>query len=60
MSRFGLGLEDQEQELEIDMVIDVEDKRNALAGDGMADTPFSPMVITLKSLSNLFQVNSYQ
>ena len=44
MSRFGLGLEDQEQELEIDMAIDVEDKRNALAGDGMADTPFSPMV----------------
>ena len=44
MSRFGLGLEGQEQELEIDMAIDVEDKRNALAGDGMADTPFSPMV----------------
>ena len=44
MSRFSLGLEDQEQELEIDMAIDVEDKRNALAGDSMADTPFSPMV----------------
>ena len=44
MSRFGLGLEGQEQELEIDMAIDVEDKRNALAGDGMADTPFSPLV----------------
>jgi hypothetical protein len=44
MSRFGLGLEGQEQELEIDMAIDVEDKRNALAGDSMADTPFSPMV----------------
>ena len=44
MSRFGLGLEDQEQELEIDMAIDVEDKRNALAGDSMADTPFSPLV----------------
>ena len=44
MSRFSLGLEDQEQELEIDMAIDVEDKRNALAGDSMADTPFSPLV----------------
>lgn len=44
MSRFGLGLEGQEQELEIDMAIDVEDKRNALAGDSMADTPFSPLV----------------
>ena len=44
MSRFGLGLEDQEQELEIDMAIDDEDKRNALAGDSMADTPFSPLV----------------
>ena len=42
MSRFGLGLEDQEQELEIDMAIDAEDERNALAGDSMADTPFSP------------------
>lgn len=44
MARFNLGLEGQEQELEIDMAIDVEDKRNALAGDSMADTPFSPMV----------------
>ena len=44
MSRFGLGLEGQEQELEIDMAIDAEDERNALAGDSMADTPFSPMV----------------
>ncbi len=44
MSRFSLGLEGQEQELEIDMAIDVEDKRNALAGDSMADTPFSPLV----------------
>ena len=44
MSRFSLGLEGQEQELEIDMAIDAEDERNALAGDSMADTPFSPMV----------------
>ena len=44
MSRFGLGLEDQEQELEIDMAIDAEDERNALAGDSMTDTPFSPVV----------------
>ena len=44
MSRFGLGLEGQEQELEIDMAIDAEDERNALAGDSMADTPFSPLV----------------
>ena len=44
MSRFGLGLEAQEQELEIDMAINAEDERNALAGDSMADTPFSPMV----------------
>ena len=44
MSRFGLGLEDQEQELEIDTAIDVESERAALAGDSMADSPFSPMV----------------
>jgi len=44
MSRFNLGLEGQEQELEIDMAINAEDERNALAGDSMADTPFSPMV----------------
>ena len=44
MSRFSFGLEDQEQELEIEMAIDVEDKRNALAGDSMAHTPFSPLV----------------
>ena len=44
MSRFGLGLEDQEQDLEVDMAIDAEDERNALAGDSMADTPFSPLV----------------
>ena len=43
-SRFSLSLEAQEQELEIDMAIDAVDERNALAGDSLADTPFSPMV----------------
>lgn len=39
-----IALEGQEQELEIDMTVDAVERREALAGDSMADTPFSPLV----------------